>query len=439
MNIVHCVWNFTLDGVAHQVVLQRKPFASYEILHNGKQVYKGEPSWLVLGLSHIFQVEEHKFEVGAVPGPYLMDYVLRVDGNFVYLNKSQEKVFSKNIAKNLEYQSDWEKLAKILGLKYQPHLESDYAFRHRIVGYFSKFPVVAGVGSKPMGNVSVPGFFIGIQHYPLDDEKIEQIKKSDSLKQFFKSVKTHQAHLEIDPSFTSIFVPFQGKINEMGRSTVIQDFLEMITHFLYPPHQKCQGNDCKNPFSKTLNFVIINGSPWLMCADCIAEIPNEHKKMEQEYRQAPLNLGRGVLYGAAVATIGAILLALSIIFFDRLAGVFAFFMYAYVFMAMDKAKMKRTLISVVLAGVISIFGVMFGVYLGTVGYALKEREIIFSLIELWNIFLRLIQSEVFPQMVFINIIGMVLYGFYGLYAQRQYLKQAFNPKVEVIKNLNRPE
>jgi hypothetical protein len=367
--------------------------------------------------------------------------VLRVDGNFVYLNESQEKRFSKNIAESLEYQSDWEKLAKTLGLKYRPYLESDYAFRHRIVGYFSKFPVVAEVGSKPMGNVSVPGFFIGIQHYPLDDEKIEQIKKSDSLKQFFKSIKTHQAHLEINPGFTSIFVPFQGKIkiSEMGRSTVIQDFLEMITYFLYPPHQKCQGNNCKNPFSETLNFVIVNGSPWLMCADCIAEIPNVHKKMEQEYRQAPLNLGRGVLYGAAAAMVGAILLSLSIMFFDRFSGIFAFFMYAFIFMAMEKATTKRTLISVVLAGVISIFGVMVGIYLGTVGYALKEREIIFSLIELWNLFLRLIQSKVFPQMVFINIIGMVLYGFYGLYAQRQYLKRVFNPKVEVIKSLNRPE
>jgi hypothetical protein len=438
MYLVRRVWNFTLDGVAHQVVLQRKPFAPYEILHNGKQVYKGEPSWLVLDLNHVFQVEGHEFEVSVVPGPYLTDYALRVDGNFVYLNKSQEKKFSKNITENLEDQSNWEKIATTLGLAYHPHLEGDYAFRHRIVGYFSNFPVVAGIGFRPGGNTS--GFVIVIQHYLLDDEKIVNIKKSDEIKKFLKAAGTNQSYLEIAPNFTSLLVPFQGAVTEMGKSTVIQDFLEVITPYLHPPHEKCQGADCKNPLSKTLDFVIVNGSPWLMCPDCIAEIPNVHKKMEQEYRQAPKNLGRGVLYGAATATAGAILLALAMTFFDgQIAAIFAVFMFVFVSMAMDKADTKKTLISVVIAAIIAILGTFLGLYFGKVGHMLKEQEITITLEGLRIIFVQFLQSKLLFWVLISTLPLISVFGYFRLYGQRQYLKRAFNPTIEVIKGLNRPE
>ncbi|MFO7585593.1 MAG: hypothetical protein R6W69_12775 [Anaerolineales bacterium] len=435
--IVRRVWNFTLDGVAHQVVLQRKHFAPYEILHNGKQVYKGEPSWLVLNLNYVFQVEGHEFEVGAAPGPYLTDYVLRVDGNLVYLNKSQEKKFSKNIAENLEDQSNWEKIATTLGLEYHPHLESDYAFRHRIVGYFSKFPVVAGIGFRPGGNTS--GFVIVIQHNLLDDEKIVNIKKSDTIKKFLKAAGTNQSYLEITPNFTSLFVPFQGAVAEMGKSTVIQDFLETVTPYLYHPREKCQGNDCKNPFSKLLDFVIVNGSPWLMCPDCIAEISNVHKKMEQEYKQASQNLGRGMLYGALTAIAGAILLALAMIFFDRLVGFVVVFMVIFVFVAMDKAKTKRTLISMFFVALISVLGTIIGLYFGMVGHLLKEQKIILNLGELWKVFLSLLQSRMLLFIIIGNLSLTAIFGYTGLQSQRQQLRKIFNPKVEVIKSLNRPE
>lgn len=438
MLLVRRVWNFSLDSVDHQVVLQQKAFSPYEIFHNGKQVYRGERSWLVIGLNYTFKAGEHELEVNVVPDSFSTEYVLRVDGNFVYLNTAQEKRFSKRITKNLSDQADWEKMVATLGLEYSPHAKSEYAFRHRMVGFFSKFPVVAGIGLKPMGSMSVPGFFIGIQHYPLDDEKIEHIKKSDSLKQFFKSAKTHQTHLEIAPSFTSIFVPFRGKINEMGKSTVIQDFLAMITPFLYPPHEKCQGANCKNPFSETLNFVLVNGSPWLMCADCIANIPDAHKKMEQEYKQSPHNLGRGFLYGMVAAVLGAILWALVMIFLDRIAAIFAIAIFLIVMWAMDKAETKRTLFSMLTAGVISIFGVIFGAYWGLVGYLVKEREIVISLEELYNLFVWLIKDgELLRESLFFAMLGIVPYVFLVLYAQRQQLRTIFSPMVEVFENLRR--
>lgn len=438
MNLVHRVWNFKLDGVDHQVILRQKVFSPYEILHNGEVVYRGKQLLPVYGIYHAFWIDGVQADVWMIPGILFEEHYLRVDGTFIFPENARNKTISKKLTKNLEDQSDWEAIANTLGLEYSPHAKSEYAFRHRMVGYFSKFPVIAGVGSKPMGNVTMPGYFVSIQHYPLDDEKIERIKKSDSLMQFFKNVKTHQANLEITPSFTSIFVPFQGKINEMGKSTTIQDFLAMITPLMYPPHEKCQGVNCKNPFSETLNFVLVNDSPWLMCADCIANIPDVQKKMEEEYKQAPHNLGRGFLYGTGAAVLGAILWALVMIFLDRIAAIFAIAIFLMVMWAMDKAETKRTFFSMLAAGVISIFGVILGAYLGVVGYLLKEREIVISFEELYNLFVWLIKDgELLRESLLFAMLGIVPYIFLALYTQRQQLRTIFSPTVEVFENLHR--
>jgi hypothetical protein len=105
-------------------------------------------------------------------------------------------------------------------------------------------------------------------------------------------------------------------------------------------------------------------------------------------------------------------------------------------MAMDKAETKRTLLSVTAAGVISVFGVFLGDYLGVVGYLVKEREIIITFDKLFNIFVLLFEDgELLRESLFFALLGVIPYGLFFLHALRWQLKNTFVPDVEVFENL----
>jgi hypothetical protein len=208
MFLVHRVWDFTLDGVAYQVVLQQKAFAPYEILLNDGVIYRGDTLLPVQGIYYAFQVLGRLAEVWMVPGLLIEEHFLRIDGEFVFSNNHRNKAISKKLAKSLEDQANWEKIADDFGFEYRPSLKGNFVFHHRLIGYFSNFLIMVETGIKDIKNYPIPGIFIVVRHHSIDGEKINQIKNSTELKKSFIDADLDPKNLDIASTFTTLFVPF---------------------------------------------------------------------------------------------------------------------------------------------------------------------------------------------------------------------------------------
>ncbi len=170
-----------------------------------------------------------------------------------------------------------------------------------------------------------------------------------------------------------------------------------------------------------------------MCQDCIDNVDNIGQKTQEEYKKSPNNLAKGVVYGLAAALLGAIGWALVIIFMDTIGAVFAVLIFFLVVKAMDYARTKRSIISLLLAGLLSMAGSILGSYLGIVGILIKDKGEVLSLDLLTWLARRMIEDpKLINETILFSLIGLVPYLFMTWNATRHGLKKIFKPEVEVI-------
>ncbi|HRK87897.1 MAG TPA: hypothetical protein PK152_02095 [Anaerolineales bacterium] len=428
-------WQVNIDGKTHNIILKyglihgRKIWLDGQLLLNGKRIV------FDYGTEHHFMINSYPVELGIVSNTTGHEFYVLVDDIIHLPNENKKQVIGKKTKAKLDIRKEWVDLGKSLDIEYHPFETKNYVFQHRLIGFIKGFLVQIVPGFKHVGEASLPGTYVFLRHFEIDSEKVKLIKSDEMIKGFLKEIKSPDA-LEINPSFTTLFIRSTSVQTETIREVIniISPYLQSLSP------EKCQGLECKQRIGQDLKLTLINGIPYLMCQNCINGISDIAKRTEENYRSAPSNLFRGALFGASGATIGAIIWALVYVFLDRIGAAFGVLILLLVIKSMDFAKTKRSLFSVLLAGLLSLGGAVLGTYLGILGYLWKENKLFFE----WSEFIRIAQimfddPEILRTPILFALIGIVPFAFITWNSQRKYLKNLFMPDVEIIQNFQKLE
>lgn len=428
-------WVFDINNKKHEIILKFGFLSGRQILLDGNLVNSGRNPF-ERGSEFQISVDDKKVDLGIVSTAIGYEYYLCIDNEIVFPVDAKSNKISKAISKIFEERRKWEELGVEYGIEYYPLSNAPLAFRHRLIGYFQGFLVVIGIGSRKVGEYTTPGLYIQIRHALLDDEKTKEIKGSENIKRILKEMRIPADWLEIRTEFSSLFIALGAKKkSEIELVEELFSFFYIFSPYLKPVFsRKCEGVECRSPLYQDLTLTLINGVPFSMCDECIGRIDEIARKAEEEYRNRPPNLLKGILYGVVATFLGAIIWALIFIFLDSIGAVFAVFTFFIVVKAMDYAQTKRTFISLVIASVLSFVGSIAGTYIGVVGYLLKEGQIELTLSELFELAKFLFEEpELLNQTIMFSLIGLVPYFFITWNENRKNLKSFFKPDVELVK------
>ncbi len=370
------IWTFDIDGKPHEVLLKFGVIPGRQIWLDGALINRGR-NLFEMGSEYRFSVGGRPAELGIVSNPAGYEYYLRVDDELIFSKNDKRKRIGKSTARRFEQRQRWIDAGKKYGLEYIPQPAKQYAFQHRLIGYIENFLVMIAPGVRNSGENSVPGHYILIRHSSIDADKMKELKNNEEIKKAIKNHKrTSLIGLIFNQSSQSFFTTSGFK--KASESEVVGRLVSIVPviskSLKYTSADKCEGYECKFPYNKDLILTIVNGVPCAMCQECIDRIGDVGKKAEEQYKKQPGNLGKGTLYGLAATFLGAIAWALVIVFLDRIGGVFAILIFFLVVKAMDHAKTKRTLMSLSIAGVLSLAGSIAGSYFGLAGYLFKEGK-----------------------------------------------------------------
>ncbi len=429
-------WNFDVNGKSHDVLLRFGLIFGRQIWLDDTLINKGR-NLFEKGSEYHFTVDNRPAELGIVSTPAGYEYYLRVNDEFVFSKNDKRKKIGKATARKFEQRQGRIEAGRKFGLKYFPLPAKQFAFQHRLIGYIENFLVLIAPGVRNSGGNSIPGHYILIRHSPIDVDRMKELKNNDEIKKALKNIRGRPDLFEVQPGFTTFFAT--SGLKKVSEFEVIERLLSIVpvisTNLKFTMADKCEGIECKLPYHKDLSLTIINGVPLAMCQECIDRIGEVGKKTEEKYKKQPSHLVRGTLYVLAAAFLGAIVWALVIVFLDLISAVFAVLIFLLVVKAMDHAKTKRTFVSLIIAGMLSLAGSIAGSYFGLAGYLFKEGKLeltINEFIKLAGYFLD--NPKLLNGTIFFSLIGLVPYLFLGWSANRRYLKQFFKPEIEVIKN-----
>lgn len=427
-------WKFSVEDKPHEVVLKfglipgRQIWLDRILINKGRRLFE-------TGSEYPFAIDSHNAELGIVSTTAGYEYYLRVDDQFVFPNNSKNQKIGKRTEAKFKVKQAWLDFGKRFGLEYLPVSSRPFMLQHRLVGYVENFLITIGVGSKQVGDNSVPVIYLLLRHSSLDEEKIKGIKNDREILESLKKENIRADWLEVHSSFTILSVsPGLKKIGDFVLAERLLSVMPIFSKYLKPSMaDKCEGVECKSPYYSDLKLIFLNGIPEAMCQDCIENVDHVGQKAQEEYKNLPNNLAKGVLYGLAAALLGAIGWALVIIFLDRIGAIFAVLIFFLVVKAMDYAKTKRTIISLLLAGLFSMMGSILGSYLGIIGILIKDKGEVLSLDLLTWLARRMIEDpKLINETILFSLIGLVPYLFMTWNATRHGLKQLFKPEAEVI-------
>ena len=427
-------WTFSVKDEPHEVILKHGPIPGREIWLDGQLIQKGRVMPDV-GSEHHFNINGQPVEVGIVAGALNFEHYLRVNNEFVFPSNKKSQMVGRLTQSKFKTRQAWIDFGIKHGLIYHPLEVKRFVFQHRLIGYIENFLVAIGVGWKQAGNTSIPVIYLLLRHENLDEEKIKEIKNNKELKEYFKNASIRADWFEVHSDFSIIFL--SSHLEEIEDDVLVERILYLtptLSKYFKPSLiDKCEGTECKAPYYKDLKLTFFNGIPSVMCQDCIDNVDNIGQKAQEEYKKSPGNLGKGIVYGLAAALLGAIAWALVIIFMDRIGAIFAVLILLLVVKAMDYARTKRSIISLLLAGLLSLMGSILGSYLGIVGILIKDKGEVLSLDLLIWLARRMIEEpKLINETILFSLIGLVPYLYITWDATRRGLKHFFKPTVEVI-------
>lgn len=427
-------WKFSVEDKPHEVVLKFGLIPGRQIWLDGILIDKGRRLFET-GSEYPFAIDSHNAELGIVSTATGYEYYLRIDEQFVFPSNGKNQKIGKSTEAKFKVKQAWLDLGKRFRLEYLPISSRPFMLQHRLVGYAENFLVMLGVGSRQVGENSVPVIYLLFRHSSLDEEKIKEIKNSKEILETLKTANIRADWFEIHSNYTLLSAsPGLKKVGDFVLAERLLSVIPIFSKYLKPSiADRCEGTECKSPYYNNLKLVFFNGIPIAMCQDCINNVDNIGKKAQEEYKKSPSNLAKGILYGLAAALLGAIAWALVIIFMDRIGAIFAVLILLLVVKAMDYAKTKRTIISLLLAGLFSLMGSILGSYLGIIGILIKDKGEVLSLDLLTWLARRMIEDpKLINETILFSLIGLVPYLFLTWNATRHGLKQIFRPTIEVI-------
>ena len=427
-------WTFSVEDEPHEVILKFGLIPGRQIWLDGILINKGR-RLLETGSEYHFAIDSHQAELGIVSTSTGYEYYLRIDGQFVFPDNDKRKEIGKRTEAKFKIRQAWLDLGEKFGLEYLPVSSRPFMLQHRLVGYIENFLMTLGVGSKQIGDNSVPVIYLLFRHLSLDDEKIKEIKNNKEILESLKKADIRADWFEVHTHFTILSIsPGLKKIGDFVMAERLLSVIPIFSKYLKPSMtDRCERTECKSPYYSDLKLIFFNGIPGAMCQDCFDNVDSIGQKAQEEYKNLPNNLAKGVLYGLAAALLGAIVWALVFIFMDRIGAIFAVLIFFLVVKAMDYAKTKRTIVSLLLAGLLSMMGSILGSYIGLLGYLVKEKGEVLNLDLLTWLARRMIEEpKLINETILFSLIGLVPYLFLTWNATRRGLKQIFKPDAEVI-------
>ncbi|GAP15071.1 hypothetical protein LARV_02851 [Longilinea arvoryzae] len=433
-------WQFTLDNISHQVILNFSLSHHYRLQFDGKTIFQKS---ILKTIEHYqtLEIPGHQVEIGIIPGVFSNEVYLRVDDEFISPLGNRKYKIGKETKKRFDNLENWRNLANTLGFNFYANPNIDPALRFRLVGHFFNLLVIIFPGLKNYRNTILPGVFVGIQHASMIEEQIKSVNKSEDLIQFQKKLKIAKDEFEISSTMTVLFIPDIRKRTTSQRAQVIKDFLSLMARYLKPGMEKCEGLECKKGLKEPLHLVFINMIPYLMCSDCISQITEIGKRKKAEYEKQPTNLKIGIINGCMTGLLCAIGGGMLIAFVQKLGfALWSAFSVFLVFMLVNnvivKALTKWTNFSMLASLIITELSIYLGIFLGSVGEVILGQQFSFSWNEILERFLEFLNT---PEFLSINITFIIFLiiplSIYNSINHSKSVTRAFSPDVEVITDL----
>lgn len=440
--MTHRTWQFTLDGITHQVTLNYGLFKRCEIQLDGKIIYKHR-SLLVTNLSQDVEIPGHNIELGILSGAISEEIYLRVDNEFVFAQEDKKQRIGKLSKRLFEDLETWKTLGKELGLDFYTCPDTIPPFRFRLVGYFSKSLVSITPAWRKNQSTILPGVLVMIKHAPVDEDKKKAIHQFKNMSEFLKITKIDKNDFSIATKATSLFILNRGKNSAQRNALIVKDFLHLVTQYLNPSLEECEGPECKSGVGEPLQTIFFNGIPIQMCSDCIDHIGEVFHKEKEKFDNQPANLGKGALSAVKTGTLGAIaggfiLIVLGKVGFEVLCTFYTLILFVFITNAVAKATTKMTLPGMVIALVTSELATCLGIFLGGWGLLVVDSG---AMVPLMNVLDYLMSVIISSNLLRMNL-GTVLcllapFMAISWFTNRRNLKTAFSPIIERLTDLRK--
>ncbi len=428
-------WEVNIEGDTHTVHLRHGHYlGKREIWLDGQRIFEGR-QLVDRGSQHQFLIGSSSCELGITTNGITFDYYLLLDGLPVETPGSASSKKSRATKTSLSEVAHWQNLADISHLNYVVIPNVQGFMRHRLIGFIDNYLVIVRLGVIPStGQVMIS---ILVRFAPLINSDVikPQLKTELIDKEITDKKHIINQFLDIQRDFALILLPYQQKKETPeSMSSKINLFIKSLSKYASPLRDElCEGIDCKLRIGQDLRLVFINDYPFQLCDKCIENIAKLAEKDKEEYQKAPLRLGRGVLVGILAALIGGVLWAAVAVFLNSVAAAMAALILVLVVKGMDKVGTKRTIWSILVAGLLGLIGVVFGVYLSVVFYILKNYQGQLPL-EILQIAWRFLWEDrrILNLSLIFGMLGILPYLWAVWSAQKQQFSRVFKPEVEIL-------
>ena len=430
-------WIFSVEDKPHEVVLKRGPFAIREIWLDGQLLKKWRPNIETQPL-HYFDIDGCPIEVGMIQNSSNLEYYLLAGNQIIEIaNKRWNKIGKTTLELFYEIQT-LKEVGKVYGLEHHPVQPPSRPFflQAHLIGFLDGYLMVVQPGMLDTLNGPIKGVFFIIRYEDINLEKIEEIRDSKEIKAVMKELRIYQKRLSIGPKMVGLF--FNSSFTKENLEDIFNRLLKFLSIFSKKVKplsmESCEGPICKSRVGPALHLTLVNGNPLLLCQDCSDSVDDVGKIGEEEYKNLPINFSKGLLAGTGVALLGMLVWAIVVAYTNPLNifnALVAVFLYFLIFKTMDYVQAKRTAYSLLVGGILTILGIMAGIYLGIFGSAFKEQEMesFFSKIPVNN-------PSFFFISLFLTALGVIPYFFIGVSGIKNYLKTLSHPTVEVISSFD---
>ena len=432
------IWNVKVNGVDHVVKLNHGVISGKRTIWlDGEIVVQGK-SLVDHGSKHPIMIEDKNCMVVIFTNGITFSYDLLLGSESIPAvgGKKANKQASQKISNQVK---NWEELSRLLGLRYQWLSEENGILSHRLYGNVGRFFV--WINALFASGIISSQIKVFARINSLESEKAkeldQQISNSTELKEIIgKSASGGKA---FGVSTTTVWCSFpysHGKQSPQEVAKKVMDFIRLISNYLDPlPQDICEMGKCDNQMDQQPQLVFINGSPMFLCKECITRLPVAYKTREKHYEASPAKLGQGLLVGFIGAIIGAVIWGLVDAFLNRIFSALALVMFFFIYWLMEKAGTKKNTVSLLIAGGLTIFGVIFGSYLAIIFYVMNEYAMMPNLYMLINGWVWLFADpSVLVMPIFFALIAVVPYIFIVAKKQKNTISVTYAPKIEVIED-----
>jgi len=432
-------WEVTVYEGKHVIKLRHGYFTGKRIIWLDGNVIEESRKISNHASQYFFSIEDKKCEVGITSNGFTYAYYLLVDNVFIP-SIEKKSTPNKKISAIINESNSWIKLSQALNVDYIPLPKAQGFRRHRIIGSINGLLTVVRHGQRPQSNK--PVYAIIVRYSPLlnTEEAKEALLNHAAINEIRGNLKSQKETFEIQKDVAWITLPYNSKKDSTAQITdnVLQ-FINILSNYAQPlPQNICEGERCGLKSDHRIKLVFIGSFPRLLCENCIAEIPTINKKARDAYQESPTKLMQGMAVGAGVALLGGILWALvSIIPNNTITSLgillIPTFMMVGIIRSMDQVGTKRTIWSILTAMFLSIVGVIFGAYLSSLFYVIKEYSVMPSteiVVKAWQHFWS--NSKALYTALFIFLFIALQYAWTIWSNTKSALSRVFEPDVEII-------